>query len=242
MDRPQTEYGERGSSYSAASASKDGSIKKRVSGTLLSNPPAENSGLVALLTVMLVLCISALAWNDPFWYGRLAASGEAIFQSGEYERLFSAVLVHSDTPHFLANAVFLGLFSYLLFGYFGTLAFPLLTVPTAALANYFALWTYPPEVRLVGASGLVYVMAAFWLTMYVLVERSRSIKRRLLHALGVTLIILVPSAIQENVSYRTHAIGFGLGVVTAGAFFSLRRKQIQAAEEREPAATNHPKP
>ena len=50
----------------------------------------------------------------------------------------------------------------------------------AGLTNYVSLLTYPSEVSLIGASGLVYWMAGFWLSMYLVVERSVSPGKRVL--------------------------------------------------------------
>lgn len=208
-------------------------MERRVRDTLLSKRPAENSGLVAVLTVVLILFISALAWRDLSTFNALAVGSKQVFQEGEYWRLWSAMAIHSDFQHFISNAVFLGFFSYLLFGYFGGWVYPVLAVSVGAITNLLSLLTYPDGVRLVGASGLVYVMVGFWLTMYILVERRISMKRRLLHGIGISLIVLLPSTIQENVSYRTHAIGFGLGSLTACGHFYRRKDQIRRQEVLE---------
>ena len=68
----------------------------------------------------------------------------------------TAIAVHTDMAHFVSNAILLAFFSYLLFGYFGFWVFPVLGLALAGLTNYLSLLTYPPEVSLVGASGLVY--------------------------------------------------------------------------------------
>jgi hypothetical protein len=45
--------------------------------------------------------------------------------------------------------------------------------------------------------------------------------------------------LQENVSYRTHAIGFGLGTILAVACFQFKKKEILSAEVLE---TKEPDP
>lgn len=142
----------------------------------------------------------------------------------------TAVAVHTDIAHFFSNAIFLALFSYLLFGYFGFWVFPVLGLALAGLTNYLSLLTYPAEVSLVGASGLVYWMAGFWLSMYLLVDRSLGLGKRVMRAVVIALLVLFPTTIQENVSYRTHAIGFGLGAVSAFVYFRRNRESIRAAE------------
>ena len=77
---------------------------------------------------------------------------------------------------------------------------------------------------------MVYWMAGFWLTMYLLVERSVDPGKRVLRAVCLALLVLAPSTFQANVSYRTHAIGLGLGAVSALVYFQRNRQSIRAAE------------
>ena len=77
---------------------------------------------------------------------------------------------------------------------------------------------------------MVYWMAGFWLSMYLLVDRSLGLGKRVMRAVVIALLVLFPTTLQENVSYRTHAIGFGLGVVSAFVYFRRNRESIRAAE------------
>ena len=186
---------------------------------------------VGALSFLTILGISLLAWqNGAALLPTLAATSEGALEKHEYWRLLTAVAVHADMAHFFSNAIFLALFPYLLFGYFGFWVFPVLGLVLAGLTNYLSLLTYPTEVSLVGASGLVYWMAGFWLSMYLLVDRSLGLGKRVMRAVVIALLVLFPTTLQENVSYRTHAIGFGLGVVSAFVYFRRNREPIRAAE------------
>ncbi len=205
-----------------------------IKNTLLSQKPRDYSILIALLSILIMLFVSVLAWHDGnHLYASLAGNPEKAIVQGEYWRFVTALAVHADFKHFLSNAVLFGLFSYLLYGYFGFWIYPVAAVAMGSLTNYLALLTYAPQVRLVGASGMVYWMAGFWLTMYMLIERRYSVKRRLLHGVGVGLILLMPSALKATVSYRTHAIGLALGIGLAAVYFMANRRAIRAAEELE---------
>ena len=206
----------------------------RIRQTLLTRKPRKYSLEVTALSVLTILGISLLAWrNGAALLPTLAATSKGALEEQEYWRLVTAIAVHSDLEHLFSNAIFLALFIYLLFGYFGFWVFPVLGLALAAFTNYLSLLTYPPQVSLVGASGLVYWMAGFWLSMYLLVERSLSLGKRILRTVGIALVVLFPSTLQENVSYRTHAIGFGLGAVSAGVYFRRRRESIRASEVLE---------
>ena len=202
----------------------------RIKRTMLSEPPRDESLLVAVISVMLLLFLSMICWRAPEWFQLLAAIPRQVRVEGEYWRLFTAIAVHADLRHFLANALFFTFFAYLLYGYFGFWVHPLGMLILGAFTNYCSLLTYSPSTRLVGASGVVYLMAGFWLTLYVLIERTRSISRRLLHAVGVGLVVLIPTNLSPEVSYRTHAIGCGIGILAAVGYFQFRKRKIRSCE------------
>ncbi len=199
--------------------------------TLLSEKTRENSGAIALLSAMIVSAVSLLCWREyPGLFSTLAAIPERVNEHQEYWRLVTAIGVHSDWRHLVSNVAFLTLFSYLLYGYFGFWVYPFGVLVLGSLTNYLALLTYPPQISLLGASGVTYLMAGFWLTIYILIERSRSFRQRLLRSFGFGLIVLIPTTLQQNVSYRTHAIGFGLGAIMALLYFQKKKAEIRAAE------------
>ncbi|MDE2925668.1 MAG: rhomboid family intramembrane serine protease [Acidobacteriota bacterium] len=202
--------------------------------TLLSQKPAENSGLIAAAIAMVILFVTILVWRDSPGLMRLSAAVPSrVLDEHEYWRLFSAMAVHSDWKHLFSNLPFVVFFGYLLYGYFGFGVYPLGVTVLGALTNYLSLLTYPPEVHLVGASGMTHVMGGFWLTAYILVERSLPMKKRVLRSLGVALILFLPSAVQPEISYRAHAIGLLLGIVAAAVFFQRYKRRIRAAEVLE---------
>jgi rhomboid protease GluP len=203
----------------------------RIRETLLSQKPRDYSLEVAALSVSTVLAISLLAWQDgSALLPTLAATSRGVLEEHDYWRLGTAIAVHADLMHFLSNAIFLVLFPYLLFGYFGFWVFPVLGLVMSGLTNYLSLLTYSPTQGLIGASGLVYWMMGFWLSMYLLVNRNLSLGQRVIRVVVIALLVLLPTTFQENVSYRTHAIGFGLGVVSAFAYFQCHRESIRAKQ------------
>jgi rhomboid protease GluP len=202
--------------------------------THLTRKPAPRSFAVALASVTAMFLVSLLYWSDAFGIaGLLPASREAVFERGDYWRLLTSLFAHADFRHFLSNGIVFGVLAFLLFGYYGALAYPGLSVPLGALVTALSLRSYPPDTLLVGASGAVYWMAGFWLTLYLLVERRTRLRSRFVRAVGFGLIVLVPTAIEPHVSYRTHAIGFGLGVAAGLLYFSKRKEALRASERIE---------
>ncbi len=205
-------------------------VEVRIKSTLLSQKPREESLLIALVSVMVLLLGSLLCWQDPSLLNLLAASRNQVVGDQEYWRLLTTTVIHADLTHFLSNAILFSLFTFLLYGYFGFWLFPVAVAVLGSLTNYLSLLTYPENTQLIGASGLVYLMAGFWLTVYVLVERTHPLKRRVLVATGIALIVLVPSSLSPGVSYRTHAIGCGVGIIAALGYFQARKEQIRSLE------------
>jgi len=205
-----------------------------VTETLLSRKPARGSLGVAGASVLLLLAGSLVYWtNAAGLAGYLPASREEVFGRSQYWRLLTSILAHSDLEHFAANALVFGLLAFLLYGYYGALVFPGLSLLTGALTIALSLATYEPATHLVGASGVVYWMGGFWLSLYLLVERRVGPGKRILRAAGFSILVFLPTVLEPEVSYRTHAIGFGLGVAFGLAYFAARKPALRAAERME---------
>ena len=202
--------------------------------TWLSKKPAQGSTLAAALSLLALGGFSLLFWsNYSGLAAQLPASGERVFQHAQYWRLFTSIFIHSDLKHLLSNAVGAGFLSYLLFGYFGFRVYPCLVLGVGAVVTLISVMTYPPQTYLLGASGVIYLMAAFWLTMYICLERRYSIGKRILRATGFLLVVLIPTSFSTEISYRTHAIGFGVGVIAAVFYFLLNKDRFRREEEME---------
>lgn len=193
--------------------------------TYLSRKPAKSSTTVGLAMTTLLCAASFVYWENILGIGSsLPGNPRAVFQNHEYWRLLTGVLVHADLDHFFSNAPGFALLTGLIYGYYGWTACLALTFAAGSAVNLMSLLTYPPDTILTGASGVVYLLAAFWLTMYVFLERRHSAAGRLLRGVGFSLVMLFPTALVPQVSYRTHAIGFAVGVMLAFLYF-LRKKE-----------------
>jgi rhomboid protease GluP len=209
--------------------------------TLLSRRPAQGSFLTSLYALSLLMVVFTMGQHDLFNISKhLSASHSRVFGHQEYWRAFTTVLLHADLGHLAANSLFFTGFAYLLSGYFGFWAFPVLSLLAGGLTNLIVLQAYPPETTLVGISGVVYFMASFWLTMYFFIQRGHSPIRRLTNASALALVLLFPQLFEARVSYAAHAVGFLLGI-PAGTFFffahkrSIRGHEVWREPEPEPA-------
>lgn len=188
---------------------------------------------MALNTLLLCGVVSYLTWQEGASRDQWTATGAEVFQQREIWRLFTTTFAHGDLEHLLSNSYMLGILVYFVHGHFGVRVFPVASLLAAALINALALITYSPQIRLVGASGLVYFLAGFWLTMFIAIERQRRFPARLLRAVGVGLVILFPTTFEPRTSYRTHLIGVIIGILFAWVYFVLNQKEIQSAEVHE---------
>jgi len=208
-------------------------IKTRIKKTLLSRRPASGSHLWPAALLLIFMLLSSLYWRGGVISDVLSASREQIFSQHQYWRLFTTLGVHEDLVHFGSNSLLFFIFGYLLNGYFGALAFPVLSVLFGAVINAAVLYYYPAHSVLVGASGVVYWMAGFWISLYIFVERTHSVGMRILRSIGVVLVLLVPQEFQIHVSYLAHTVGFFLGILSGSVYFGFAREKIRKQEELE---------
>tara|TARA_B110001454_G_scaffold219191_1_gene251098 strand:+ start:16890 stop:17666 length:777 start_codon:yes stop_codon:yes gene_type:complete len=160
----------------------------------------------------------------------MAASGQNVLVKGEYWRLWTALFAHADTAHLLGNlSLFLPL-AFMLTGHFGVWAFPVLGIALGGLINYIAIQLMPPEVGLIGISGVVYWMGATWLTLFLFIDRRKSIRRRIALALFLTVVLFIPETYKPEISYMSHLVGYLLGVASGIMIYFVRRKEIEATE------------
>ena len=205
--------------------------EKRLIHTYISGKPDKNSLVVTVMALLFVVFISQVYWMNLFSIAEyLPAVNRKIFEQDQWWRLFTATLIHADMGHLLSNLYMLGIFSFFVYGYFGFTVYPLLSFFAAGIVNALSIHTYPPDVRLLGASGLVYLLGGFWLTMYLFIQRQYTYTHRLVRVLGIALLVFFPTSFKPTTSYRAHFIGFTVGVAFALFYFLTHRHQIRKKE------------
>jgi len=170
-------------------------------------PILVSAGTVALLSISV--------WQG--WIPSLAVSQNLVFSQLEFWRIFSALFEHADAKHLLNNLLpYVGL-GWLLWGYFGSLAFPVVPILLGSAANFLAIMTYHPQSLLVGISGTVFAMAGMWSALYIKNDSRFSIRKRILRAMGFILVLFFPLSLEANVADRVHILGGIFGFI-AGYF------------------------
>ena len=205
--------------------------EKRLIGTLITEKPSKKSIFWASGTIFVMTLASMIYWQAPESIANLLPAVQSqVFNQHQWWRIFTALFIHADLEHLLSNMFMLWVFSFFTFGYFGVSIYPTVSLISAAVVNAIAITTYGPDTQLLGASGLVYVLGGFWLSLYFLIQRQYPTVNRLIRVVGIGLMIFAPTTFVPTTSYRTHALGFAIGLMTGLLYFYKNKKQIRSHE------------
>jgi rhomboid protease GluP len=172
--------------------------------------PALGWMLPGLIFLSLAFGVSVFSWNDRSI--ETATSGFDLFHNGQLFQLLTALFAHGSIEHFLSNALPLLVFSWLLAGYFGFWLFPVVPLVIGVLSNLVTVSVYAPNVRLLGASGMIYGMVALWLVLFLKFSKNVNWVVKVMRSAGFVLLLLFPTQYEPHVSYLAHASGFAVGV------------------------------
>lgn len=206
-----------------------------VRGNWLTRKIDSQSAAVAAFFTLSLLFGSLLYWNGTWGADHwMSATRAAVYAQHEYWRAWTTLFAHADAKHLLSNTLLFFVLGSFVFGYFGWLAFPVLTFVAGGFTNLYVLTTMRQETELIGASGMVFWMGGFWLILYFLIDRRISFVQRGLRSIGVGLVLFMPAeAFDPGISYMSHLVGFISGIVFGLVFYLFNRGKIRRAEVRE---------
>lgn len=208
--------------------------------TLLTRKPSENSSTWALGSAAIVTFITLIGWFYSDFGDLLPVSGQAFYQKGEWWRPWSACFAHADVGHLLSNLILFVIFGRFLNGHFGAWLFPFWAFALGGLANLVVLPSYPPEVSVLGASGVVNVLGGLWLSLFFLISRQYRMPGRLLRTLGVALLLFAPQEFRPNVAERVHVSGLFAGLLFGSVWFFVFKTKIRSYEVWEEIPPDDP--
>lgn len=207
-------------------------IRKILIQNWFTHKPDERAWAVTLVYGFILFGTFLLQITDTFHAASwLPASAEKVFVQHEYWRLWTSLFAHGDMGHILSNAIILLPFSFWLSSYFGPFLWPFLGILLGGVTNALVLTNLPPTTNLIGISGVVYWVGAAYMTLYVLIDRRKSLKRRLASMIFVTMMLFVPETYHNDVSYSSHFIGYILGMAAAVGYYAIYAKTFHDAEE-----------
>ncbi len=202
---------------------------KELKSTYLTKPHFKGAKLGALFFLSLCVLLSVFYWHHPLG-DLLLAKGDFVFKEGDIYRLMTSLFIHGDLGHLLFNSLMLMILSYFVIEYYGVLTFFFYSIGGGILTNVLTLNTMKPDIGLLGASGVVYFLWGFWLMLYLLIQRSVTLSRRLMKVAAVSLFLFVPSSFDPQVSYMAHSVGLGVGLVTGVGHFLLFKERLRSFE------------
>lgn len=193
--------------------------------------PANKAGNLTGLLAIFLFASGIYYFRNVFgvqdWMG---ASYESVFVQGEFWRLWTTLFAHADFGHLINNALLFIPLAYLLYAYFGFWFFPLAGLAVGGLTNAIVLTTMPPQVQLIGISGVVYWMGGAWFTLFLLIDHRKTMRYRFANVLFLMVMLFIPENYWPHVSYMAHFVGFMLGIVSAFVLYALQYKRYKAAE------------
>lgn len=199
--------------------------------TWLTRKPSPQAWLWTAWSVVLLLVGSVMYWQN--FHGAadwMPASYQNVFNNGQWWRLWTTLFSHGDVGHLLSNSLLFSIFGYFLIGYFGPWMFPVAAFAFGGLTNAIVLTGYPPQVNLIGVSGVVYWMGGVWLVLYFLLDQQRTRLQRSLRSIGVALSVFMPTtAFDPQVSYQAHFVGFLLGLAFGAIYYFIFRSRFKKA-------------
>lgn len=180
---------------------------------------------VAMILIVVHLAVQP-GYERQVFIGSFGASAERILQ-GELFRCITALLLHADWPHVLANAAGIMVFGTAVAANYGWGVGWLLILLAAVQGNFLtALWYHNHHLS-VGAStavfaavGLCAVLSAKLYAMHT----SRSWRAWTPLAAGLALLGWLGTAPQSDLV--AHLLGFGSGLFFGGLFIAFVRRRM----------------
>ncbi len=166
-------------------------------------------------------------------YLDLGATPAAVFERGEFWRAWTALFAHADPAHLLSNLILFVPFAFALTRHYSLFFFPVAGFLVGGLMNLLVLRAMSPNHFLVGASGVVYWMGAAWVTLAYFVDRRERAGKRMLKAIGVSMLLFLPETYRPEVSYYAHFLGYLSGVASALLYYAISRHDFHSAEVYE---------
>lgn len=185
---------------------------------------------VVVLT-LLVFSLTLLDWsNSELFSPPLKASWNNVFVQHQYYLLWTSLFIHADGSHLFSNMILFVPLLYLLSSYFGSWLWPFYAVFVGGVINAIVLYTLPPDVTLIGISGVDNWLGAVWLCLFFLIDRRESKRRRFAITFFITLVLFVPDTYKPGISYLSHFVGFLLGICSGLLFYAVHKSKFHKVE------------
>lgn len=200
--------------------------RRRPAGSLLSPDRNGWPGVVAYVLVLVVaFLVQARVAFGLDWLQAGALDGGAV-RDGEWWRVFTALTLHGDAGHLIANLFFGAVFGGCAGRYLGSGVAWAMILLAAGAGNALDLALLPPTHRAVGASTAVFtalglVAALLWRAES---NRASTWARRYAPLIGAAVLLAYIGTGDAQTDAVAHLTGFIAGLF-AGAAIDLRRSR-----------------
>lgn len=187
-----------------------------------------DSGWIGVLGYLLVIWM--LPWLEANWAFAWREAGNmqaGLVRNGEWWRCITALTLHADLGHIIANSAFGAVFGLFVGRYLGSGFGWLLVLISGALGNGLNAWIQLDEFRSIGAStatfGALGLGAAYvWRRGYF---KGRGWRRGLTPVFAAIALLVYTGVGGENTDVVAHFMGFAAGVALGilAATFDVRR-------------------
>lgn len=207
-------------------------VQKKFVSNFLTKRHHKLGGFISFFFLSLCLLISYFYWSKNLEMSHLlAANADLVFKKKQFWRLITSLFVHADLKHLLSNSMMLGFLCYFVASFYNKLTLSFLFIFGGAITNALCLLFYPAHVYLVGASGVIFLLWGFWLVLFMGIETRYGLISRTIRAVGVFLILLVPTSYSPQTSYLAHYMGFFIGMLGGIMYYFIFKDRILAYEQ-----------
>jgi len=188
--------------------------------------PGVTGYVVVLVAAFLVQARVAFGVD---WPGTGSLDGTA-FRNGEWWRVFTALTLHADAGHLVANLFFGGLFGAFAGQYLGSGVAWATILLAAGAGNALDLLLLPSSHRAIGASTAVFAALGLIAALMWRAETRQSVTwaRRYAPLIGASVLLAYIGTGDARTDAVAHLTGFVMGIF-AGAAFDVRRPQWLAS-------------
>ena len=169
-----------------------------------------------------VMTFIAPAWNTPAEMNSVRVNG------GEWYRLFTAVLLHSDLAHLMANATFGAIFLGLAMARFGWGVTLLATFLAGGAGNLLGFFVYEGPYRGRGASGMMMgALGLLCIQSFGLWRKSPKAARYILSGVLAGFLLFVLFGLDPGSDILAHFGGFAAGLVFGAMLSMIPEEKLQ---------------
>jgi membrane associated rhomboid family serine protease len=179
-----------------------------------------DSGAAFAAGYVLVLLVAfygqVTGWQGIDFVAAGGLDGAAV-RAGEWWRVVTALTLHGDAGHLIANLVFGVFFGVYAGQYLGSGTAALLTLVAAAVGNGLDALLLPPSHRAIGASTAVFACLGLAATWVWLTQTRRAVgwARRYAPLVGAGMLLAYVGTGDANTDVVAHLTGFAGGVAVA---------------------------